>query len=50
VPALYGRAGYVNITELTAQVAADLDLARNWRPHTIRAQVPGQNTEAGFAR
>ncbi|HWA86172.1 MAG TPA: hypothetical protein VG710_08125 [Opitutus sp.] len=50
VPALYGRAGYVNITQLTDKVAADLDIARHWKPHSIRASVPGQNTEAGFAR
>ena len=50
VPALYGRAGYVNITELTSRVAADLEIARNWKPDTIREHVPGQNTEAGFAR
>ena len=50
VPALYGRAGYVNITALTEKVAADLDIARHWKPHSVRAVVPGQNTEAGFAR
>ena len=49
-PALYGRAGYVNITELTGKVAADIDIARNWKPNSIRANVPGQNTEAGFER
>jgi hypothetical protein len=50
LPALYGRAGYVNITELTKNVAADIEIARNWKSNSIRANVPGQNTEAGFAR
>ncbi|HUG11142.1 MAG TPA: hypothetical protein VMM36_09020 [Opitutaceae bacterium] len=50
VPALYGRAGYVNITELTKKVAEDIEIARNWELNSVRANVPGQNTEAGFAR
>jgi len=50
LPALYGRAGYVNITELTSKVAADIEIARNWKMNSIREHVPGQNTEAGFAR
>ena len=50
VPALYGRAGYVNITELTSKVAADIAIARDWKPNSIREHVPGQNTEAGFGR
>jgi hypothetical protein len=48
LPALYGRAGYVNITAMTAKVADDLTIARNWKPGSIRATVPGQGTEAGF--
>lgn len=47
VPALYGRAGYVNITAMTAKVAQDLTIARGWRPGSIRATVPGQTTEPG---
>ncbi len=50
LPALYGRAGYVNITELTSKVAGDIEIARNWKPNSIRAVVPGQNTEAGFGQ
>ncbi|HEY5550346.1 MAG TPA: hypothetical protein VIK52_00555, partial [Opitutaceae bacterium] len=50
VPALYGRAGYVNITELTSKVAEDIEIARNWKLSSVRASVPGQNTEAGFAK
>lgn len=47
VPGLYGRAGYVNITAMTAKVAQDLTIARDWKPGSIRATVPGQGTEAG---
>jgi hypothetical protein len=47
LPALYGRAGYVNITAMTARVAEDLTIARNWKPGTIRKTVPGQTTEQG---
>jgi hypothetical protein len=47
VPGLYGRAGYVNITAMTAKVAQDLTIARDWKPGSIRAMVPGQGTEAG---
>jgi hypothetical protein len=50
LPALYGRAGYVNITELTSKVAGDLDIARNWKANSVREVVPGQGTEAGFER
>jgi hypothetical protein len=47
VPALYGRAGYVNITAMTAKVADDLMIARDWKPGSIRKTVPGQSTEVG---
>ncbi len=47
VPALYGRAGYVNITAMTAKVAEDLTIARDWKPGSVRMTVPGQGTEAG---
>lgn len=47
VPALYGRAGYVNITAMTARVAEDLTIARDWKPGIVRKTVPGQTTEAG---
>ena len=47
VPALYGRAGYVNITAMTAKVAEDLTIARDWKPGSVRMAVPGQGTEAG---
>jgi hypothetical protein len=47
VPALYGRAGYVNITAMTAKVAEDLIIARDWKPGSVLMAVPGQGTEAG---
>jgi len=48
VPALYGRAGYVDITAMTGRVAEDLTIARDWKAGSIRKTVPGQTTEAGF--
>lgn len=48
VPALYGRAGYVNITAMTAKIAEDLTIAREWKPGSVRMTVPGQGTEAGI--
>ena len=50
LPALYGRAGFVDITKLTTNVAADIELARAWKPGSVREIVPGQGTEAGFAQ
>lgn len=50
LPAVYGRAGYVDITALTGKVEADIALARGWKPGSVRETVAGQRTEAGFAR
>jgi hypothetical protein len=50
VPALYNRVGHVDITALIAKVAADLDLARQWRPGTVKYDGPRGNTEKGFRR
>jgi hypothetical protein len=36
VPALYNRVGYVNVTALTENAAADLDIARDWKPGTLK--------------
>jgi hypothetical protein len=35
VPALYNRVGHVNVTALTKTVAADLDIARHWKPGSL---------------
>ncbi len=50
VPALYNRIGYVDITALTAKVAADLDLARQWQPGSVKYSGPRAGTEKGFKR
>jgi hypothetical protein len=50
VPALYNRVGRVDITALTARVAADLELARQWQPGTIEYEGPRVGTERGFRR
>ena len=50
VPALYNRVGPVDITALGAKVAADLELARQWQPGTIKYEGPRAGTEKGFRR
>jgi hypothetical protein len=50
VPALYNRVGHVNVTALTAQVAADLDIARNWNPGTIEDDGTRAGSEKGFRK
>ena len=39
-PLLYNRVGWVDLPKLTGQVAADLDLARNWRPGSVAPPPP----------
>jgi hypothetical protein len=34
-PLLYNRVGWVDLTQLTDRVAADLDLARGWKPGSV---------------
>jgi hypothetical protein len=48
VPALYNRVGYVDVTALTQNVAADLEIARNWQPGTLKGSLHGSGTEKGF--
>jgi hypothetical protein len=36
VPAMYNRVGYVDVTALTAKVAADIDIAKNWKPGSLK--------------
>ncbi len=48
VPALYNRVGYVDVTALTEKVAADLDIARNWKPGTLKDDGKRAGTEKGF--
>jgi hypothetical protein len=44
VPALYNRVGRIDITAFTDRVAADLDIARNWKPGSI-ADGKGEGSE-----
>jgi hypothetical protein len=37
-PALYNRVGFVNIPALLTKVEADIALAREWKPGTIKYQ------------
>jgi hypothetical protein len=48
VPALYNRVGYVDVTALTDKVAADLDIARNWKTGTLQDDGKRSGTEKGF--
>ena len=48
VPALYNRLGFVDISALTEAVAADLDIARKWKPGTLKDDGKRGGTEKGF--
>jgi hypothetical protein len=48
VPALYNRVGQVNVTALTEKVAADIDIARNWKPGTLKDDGRRSGSEKGF--
>jgi hypothetical protein len=50
VPALYNRVGYVDVTALTEKVATDLDIARNWKPGTLKDDNKRSGTEKGFRK
>jgi hypothetical protein len=50
VPALYNRVGYVDVTALTEKVAADLDIARNWKPGTLKDDGRRSGSEKGFRK
>ena len=38
-PALYNRVGYVDIPELIKKVEADIKMAREWKPGTIKYET-----------
>jgi hypothetical protein len=40
----------VNVTELTEKVAADLDIARNWKPGTLKDDGKRAGSERGFRK
>ncbi len=46
-PALYNRVGFVNIPELIKKVEADITMAEQWKPGTIKYQVKN-TTERPF--
>jgi hypothetical protein len=48
-PALYNRVGFVNIPELISKVEADISIAKQWKPGTIKYQVKN-TTEAPFRK
>jgi hypothetical protein len=48
VPVLYNRVGYVDVTALIEKVAADLDIARSWKPGTLQDDGERSGTEKGF--
>jgi hypothetical protein len=50
IPALYNRVGFVDITALTENAAADLTLARDWKPGTLKADGNRSGTEKGFRK
>jgi hypothetical protein len=50
-PLKYNRAGLVDIPKQTQDVAADVQMARDWKPGTIdEAQIQRSGTEAGFRK
>ena len=48
VPALYNRVGYVDVTALTGRVAADIDIARDWRSGSLKDDGKRSGSEKGF--
>jgi hypothetical protein len=50
-PVLFNRAGLVDLPKQTQDVAADVQMARDWKPGTIdEVQIKRSNTEAGFKK
>jgi hypothetical protein len=50
-PVLFNRAGLVDLPKQTGDVAADVQMARDWKPGSIdEAQIKRSNTEAGFRK
>ena len=50
VPALYNRVGYVDVTALTEKAAADLEIARDWKPGTLKDDGKRSGSEKGFRK
>ena len=50
-PVKYNRAGLVDLPKQTADAAADVQIARDWKPGTIdEVQIKRSETEAGFKK
>ncbi len=50
-PVLYNRVGWVDIPKLAGNAAADVQMARDWKPGTINeANLKRSGTEAGFKK
>ena len=50
-PVFYDRVGLVDIRKQTANVAADVQMARDWKSGTINeAKIKRSGTEAGFKK
>jgi hypothetical protein len=50
IAALYNRVDYVNVTELIDKVAADVEIARNWKPGTLKDDGKRSGSEKGFSQ
>ena len=50
VPALYNRLGYVDITALTEKVAADIEIAKGWKPGSLQDSGKRAGAEKGFRK
>ena len=50
VPALYNRLGYVDITAITEQVAADIEIAKGWKPGSLKDSGKRAGAEKGFRK
>lgn len=48
VPALYNRLGYVDITALVEEVAADIEIAREWKAGSLKDDGKRGGSEKGF--
>ena len=48
IPALYNRLGFVDITALTEKAAADITIARDWKPGTLKDDGKRSGSEKGF--
>jgi hypothetical protein len=47
-PALYNRVGYVDLNALTDKVAADIEIAKNWKPGSVTGEGQTSGTERPF--